>query len=50
MASILSILLSLNKKLNNSLKGIICGGQVLNDEVRINFEKDLRYQSLRDTD
>ena len=40
MASILSILLSLNKKkLNNSLKGIICGGQVLNDEVRLNFEK-----------
>ena len=40
MASILSILLSMNKKkLNTSLKGIICGGQVLNDEVRLNFEK-----------
>jgi len=40
MASILSILLSIKKKkLNSSLKGIICGGQVLNDEVRINFEK-----------
>ncbi len=40
MASILSILLSMKKKrLNSSLKGIICGGQVLNDEVRLNFEK-----------
>ena len=40
MSSILSILLSMKKKrLNSSLKGIICGGQVLNDEVRLNFEK-----------
>ena len=43
MASILSILLSIKKKkLNSSLKGIICGGQVLNDEVRINFEKKFK--------
>ena len=40
MASILSILLSIKKeKINSSLKGIICGGQILNDEVRKNFEK-----------
>ncbi len=40
MASILSILLSIKKeKINSSLKGILCGGQILNDEVRRNFEK-----------
>tara|TARA_B110001450_G_scaffold253207_1_gene276257 strand:+ start:347 stop:1936 length:1590 start_codon:yes stop_codon:yes gene_type:complete len=40
MASILSILLIMKKeKQNSSLKGIICGGQILNDEVRRNFEK-----------
>ena len=40
MASILSILLSIKKeKINSSLKGIICGGQILNNEVRKNFEK-----------
>ena len=40
MASILSILLSIKKeKTNSSLKGILCGGQILNDEVRKNFEK-----------
>ena len=40
MASILSILLSIKKeKINSSLKGILCGGQILNDEVRRNSEK-----------
>ena len=40
MTSILSILLSMKKeKINSSLKGILCGGQILNDEVRRNFEK-----------
>ena len=37
---LLSILLSIKKeKTNYSLKGILCGGQILNDEVRRNFEK-----------
>ena len=40
MASILSILLSLKiEKKNSSLKGILCGGQILTNEVRRNFEK-----------
>ena len=43
MASILSILLSIKKeKINSSLKGIICGGQILNNEVRKNFEKRIK--------
>jgi len=40
MASILSILLSIKKeKKNTSLTGILCGGQILTNEVRKNFEK-----------
>ncbi len=40
MASILSLLLSLKKqKKNNSLKGILCGGQILTSEILNKFEK-----------
>ncbi len=40
MASILSILLSISKKKkNNSLKAILCGGQVLTKEIHKKFEK-----------
>lgn len=40
MASILSLLLSLKKnKKNNSLKGILCGGQILTKEILNKFEK-----------
>lgn len=39
MASILSILLSISKKKkNNSLKAILCGGQVLTKEIHNKFE------------
>jgi len=39
MASILSILLSMSKKKrNNSLKAILCGGQVLTKEIHNKFE------------
>ena len=48
MASILSMLLSFPKKTKkNTLKAILCGGQILTKTVRNKFEKNLMFRFLR---